>query len=530
MKVPLRPDLTLETYNSSHGPLPFVVETSTKIARRVSPHEAKLVELWSKADAGTPSETSEIAEDDDTLVAAERFRDLGWVDDGRGRAEQDAAARARWHRENRDALRETLAFAAESMPMYAGRIPPSADLDALTRIPILTKAGLRSAFPAGYARNLPELYRGIQSGRFSIHDSSGTTSDERSRVVCDARRFELALASGQFINRHMWPSITVRRAMFTTLHCSGLMCARDMPQMEMRTGAVLTLLPPEDPIAPTSEEITRTLREITVYGADVLRVDPVYLAHLTWAALDHGIELPQMRYIDTSFEYLSKLHRRLLSRAWQCPVFSDYAATEIRGIPMVECEHHTYHVNDRFIHLEVLRDGKPARPGEVGRVIATLLRSRLPLVRFDTGDLMIAADPNATCPCGGVQSIVGRIAGRARDTVVTPERRVLTTADVDDALAAAEGVRFYQLVRSSQDDFTLTVTSDPNESQTRVEESVRNAMRPLVGAKTNLAIAFGRVFPERSGKFRNVVSQVESEVTIEAEARQPTSAPFALLG
>lgn len=526
----IRPGLSLRVYSSAGDSFPFVVDEGTKYSRRISSADADLFRRWSGDEvasqpAVTTVETSNAASDDgegasgEPDATEETFRELGFLDEGIGRQEVEARLHARWRRENLDALGETLAYAAATMPMYKGRIPASGDPQSLSRIPILSRVELRSAFPRGYARDPSTISKGIQSGAYMVVESSGTTSDERSRVVSDNRRAEIATVNGRFINRALWPGTDHRQATLTTLHCAGLVCARDLPQMELRTGPTLTLLPPEDPTAPTIEEITRILKEMTAYGTNLLRVHPVYLAQVTWGALDRGLKLPKMSAIVTTFEYRSKIHTKMLAEAWGCSVFTEYSVSEIRGLPMVECERNVYHVNDRFYRLEVLRDGKPVGHGEVGRLVATTLRGRLPLVRYDTGDLVIADDGKQPCPCGALHSIVGRIAGRARDALSAPNGRLLTTADVDDNMSTVEGVRFYQLVRESTDEYMLAVVADPARSKPQIEEAARAALGRLLGTEARLRVDFvSAVFPERSGKFRLTVSNVPPERGIRAEA------------
>jgi phenylacetate-CoA ligase len=65
--------------------------------------------------------------------------------------------------------------------------------------------------------------------------------------------------------------------------------------------------------------------------------------------------------------------------------------------------------------VEVVDDaGRAVAPGGTGRLLVTHLRNALmPLIRYDTGDLAVAARAQA-CPCGRATPWVERLVGRAR--------------------------------------------------------------------------------------------------------------------
>jgi phenylacetate-CoA ligase len=73
-----------------------------------------------------------------------------------------------------------------------------------------------------------------------------------------------------------------------------------------------------------------------------------------------------------------------------------------------------YHVAAETTLVEILDDdGKPARPGEVGRVVATPFYSyAMPMIRYDVGDYAV---PGAPCGCGRHLPTIERILGRTRN-------------------------------------------------------------------------------------------------------------------
>jgi len=56
--------------------------------------------------------------------------------------------------------------------------------------------------------------------------------------------------------------------------------------------------------------------------------------------------------------------------AWECPI----------------C--HAYHINADSVIVEIIKDGRTAEPGEIGRVVVTNLHSHsMPFIRYDLGDI-----------------------------------------------------------------------------------------------------------------------------------------------
>ena len=93
--------------------------------------------------------------------------------------------------------------------------------------------------------------------------------------------------------------------------------------------------------------------------------------------------------------------RKLIEDAFGCRVFDKYGSREFSGIAY-ECEAHAgHHVVAETYLVEVLRDGQPVKPGEVGEVVVTDLNNYcMPFIRYRIGDLAEAMDNGVACACG----------------------------------------------------------------------------------------------------------------------------------
>src|SRR5262249_2280854 len=112
----------------------------------------------------------------------------------------------------------------------------------------------------------------------------------------------------------------------------------------------------------------------------------------------HGLPAPRPRGIITTAMVLHGWQRRVIEAVFGCPETNRYGWEEVSLIAW-ECERHDgLHVNADGVYVEVLRDGRPARPGEAGSVVVTDLTNRaMPLLRYQVGDVAVLS--KCCCPC-----------------------------------------------------------------------------------------------------------------------------------
>jgi phenylacetate-CoA ligase len=77
------------------------------------------------------------------------------------------------------------------------------------------------------------------------------------------------------------------------------------------------------------------------------------------------------------------------------------------------------------LFVEVVRDGRPAAPGELGVILVTdLLNHAMPLIRYRIGDLGMWEE--GACPCGRGLPRLRRVAGRVTDFLVGSDGRMVS--------------------------------------------------------------------------------------------------------
>lgn len=161
--------------------------------------------------------------------------------------------------------------------------------------------------------------------------------------------------------------------------------------------------------------VRRTANVVATHRPILIEADAEVLVQLAtrFEALGVTPGAPPPRAIVSLGQNLDLEARRRVERAFGAPVFDRYATSEV-GCVAQECEAHAgLHVNAEGLIVEILVEDRPARPGELGRVVVTDLENFcMPFLRYEVGDAAIAVDERAPCPCGRSLPRIGRIEGR----------------------------------------------------------------------------------------------------------------------
>lgn len=163
-----------------------------------------------------------------------------------------------------------------------------------------------------------------------------------------------------------------------------------------------------------------------------------------------------------------------------------------------------YHVCDDNAVFEVLRDGRPAEPGEKGEVVLTTLHAyAMPFIRYRLGDMVVRGP--SPCPCGQPFSTFERIEGRVREYFDLPDGRRVHPLEVVLPVICenAPWMNQFQLTQETATGFVLRLSTlrPPNaQEQSLIEHMVRERLGR--GAALRLALVDHIPF-EPSGKFKD---------------------------
>ena len=197
------------------------------------------------------------------------------------------------------------------------------------------------------------------------------------------------------------------------------------------------------------------------------------------------------RAIMSSAQTLPLPSRKVIEEAFGCKVFDKYGSREFSGIAY-ECEAHDGHhvVSEAYI-VEVLKDGRPAAPGEVGEVVITDLNNFcMPFVRYRIGDLAEAGDPHAACRCGRGAPRIGAIQGRVQSIILGTDGRYLPGTFFAHYLKEFDyAIQRFQVVQEQPGAITFKIVKGGRFSNDVLDE-VLATFRTHLGEKIRVDVEF----------------------------------------
>jgi phenylacetate-CoA ligase len=165
------------------------------------------------------------------------------------------------------------------------------------------------------------------------------------------------------------------------------------------------------------------------------------------------------------------------------------------------------HVCDWSCILEIVRDGRPARPGEIGEVLLTALYKRArPLIRYRIGDLAVV--PKRSCRCGRGTHTLQDLLGRVNDIITTPSGMHISFAVFVGLFEFARGIAQFQVVQRTLDSLDLNIVKAESFSEGELSSIIRQISDGCRGElKLNVNV-MNEIPRTASGKRRLVFSSV----------------------
>ena len=206
---------------------------------------------------------------------------------------------------------------------------------------------------------------------------------------------------------------------------------------------------------------------------------------------EHGCINVQPKGIISSAQTLPEGSRNIIEEAFGCKVFDKYGSREFSGIAY-ECEAHAGHhvVGEGYI-VEVLKDGKPALPGEIGEVVITDLNNYcLPFIRYRIGDLAEQMDQVALCVCGRGLPRLGKIEGRVQSIIIGSKGQYVPGTFFAHVLKDYDhAIRQFQIVQTEKGAITFNVVKGKRYSDETLAE-VQKILRQFLGEDIRIDVAF----------------------------------------
>jgi phenylacetate-CoA ligase len=390
----------------------------------------------------------------------------------------------------RSAIEQTVTVPFYATPAWQAAL--SLPSPRLTDLPRITKSQLREHSPEGFLPAGLDLKTLLARGLIEEESTSGT-SGASVRVIFGqtwwAEQERRALVRNPFLADLFGARPSLRRCVLTTPGCSGVSCFNRWLNLEQRTlGDSLFVNQSRIPFTLGDEKLAVMAKEVADWAPTFLDVDPV---HGAWFALHcerHGLRFPSLRFILTSYEYTSIVHRAIMERVFGVPVINLYGSSET-GHLLVE------HDDVMLPSPETATLESTAAEGIGELLVTTLTNPYLPLLRYEIGDFVERTTEGY------------RVHGRKRDALRGAEGRTLTTRMVDQVFLGIGGIAHYQLRQKTDGSAHLFLLPETvGDSLGSAQAQLTAELSELLGA-TVTSESVSLIAPEDSGKFRLTVRE-----------------------
>jgi phenylacetate-coenzyme A ligase PaaK-like adenylate-forming protein len=236
---------------------------------------------------------------------------------------------------------------------------------------------------------------------------------------------------------------------------------------------------------------------------------PSALTHIARHAEKRGQRMDDLG-IKVAFctsERLYDEQRQAITRTFGCRVANGYGGRDA-GFIAHECPEGGMHLTAEDIIVEVVdRDGRRLPAGQAGEVVVTHLATRdFPFIRYRTGDVAIL--DGGQCACGRGLPLLREIQGRTTDFVVAADGTVMHGLALIYVIRDLPGVSSFKIVQESLALTRVFVVPGPAYAE-HTAERIRRGLQQRLGGDVQIEVeARAEIPPEKSGKFRYVVSRV----------------------
>ncbi len=228
--------------------------------------------------------------------------------------------------------------------------------------------------------------------------------------------------------------------------------------------------------------------------------------------LEHGVQAPSVTGVTATGDTLFAPYREALESAFGLRVLDYYGAGGEGFHVASQCAESgsRYHIHPENAVLEILGEDGPAPPGEPGRIVLTQLHNgAMPLVRYELGDLAVAAPPEARCTCGRTLPMLERLEGRLPDLISVPDGSYLVPHFFVVLFKGLQSVYRYQIVQRRPGEMIVRLVAHEGCRRPEVEEVVRREV--AAATRDQIVPVFdwvGDIPLSGAGKRRLVISDV----------------------
>ena len=401
-------------------------------------------------------------------------------------------------------LRTLLVRAAQHVPHYRDSFAsmgfdPARDvhsLDDLRKLPLLDKAAIRAAGEGMKADNA------IGLARFNTGGSSG----EPLIFYIGKERVSHDVAAKWRATR--WWNVDIGDREVVVWGSPIELGAQDSVRAVRDTMLRTVLLPA---FAMSEEKLDGFLDQIRSLRPRMLFGYPSALSHIARHAARRGIKMNDLgiRVAFVTSERLYDEQRQQISEAFGCPVANGYGGRDA-GFIAHQCPAGSMHLTAEDIIVEILDPaGQPVPRGQSGEIVVThLATGDFPFIRYRTGDIGVL--DTAPCTCGRGLPLLKEIQGRSTDFLVAHDGTIMHGLALVYILRDLPAVKAFKIVQETIDLTRVQVVGESVFDDALLARIVAG-FKARLGAQVAIEIEqIEAILPEKSGKFRYVISKVDA--------------------
>ncbi len=376
-------------------------------------------------------------------------------------------------------------------------------VDDISKLPFLSKADLRDAYPYGLlAKPLSECVR--------IHSTSGTTGK---RVVAFYTQNDV----------DMWEECTARAItaaggtkedVLQVAYGYGLFTGGMGLHGGSHKVGCLTL-----PMSSGSTE--RQIQFMQDLGSTILCCTPSYAAYIGETVAEMGIKPEELKLKAGIFgaEPWTEEMRQEIERMLGIKAYDIYGLTESSGpgVAFECCEQNGMHINEDHFLAEIIDPdtGEPLPEGTKGELVFTSLdKEAFPLLRYRTRDVCVLS--REKCSCGRTLIKMAKPMGRTDDMLIIKGVNVFPSQIETVLLKMSNATPNYQIVVDrvgTTDTFEILVEVSPDmfsdtvKTFEELQKKISSDIQGMLGIRAKIKLVEPKSIPRSEGKAVRVVDK-----------------------
>jgi phenylacetate-CoA ligase len=212
--------------------------------------------------------------------------------------------------------------------------------------------------------------------------------------------------------------------------------------------------------------------------------------------------------IISSSEMLFDDTRELMSKAFNCRVYSRYSNQENGIIGQDDEESNVFIINEADYIVEILdteRDN-PVSEGEIGRIVVTdLFNYAMPMIRYDTGDIGSITTINRN---GLLKKAITNFGGRRIDVVYDSLGNRLSPHIITNNFWGFPEIKQYSFIQETKNKYTVKINVDGKFIR---QDEMKEMLFSLLGNRAIVKIELVDEIPvTASGKRKYIINQVDN--------------------